>query len=402
MDYLLEYKGFRASAGHLLNNLMEDKDFIDVTLACEENQQIKAHKVVLSSSSPVFKNILVNNPHKNPIIYLTDVKFNELRLILQFMYLGKTKVLRDDLDKFLAAANKLKISGLADLNQDRSNIANLSSGNEGSSSTKEKPARIPANDPIATSSKATTEESVPNLKKEIFEEQSKGDDYQRNNDQENHGLVNNENSMDSTKGKEMLAVFDGILTDKDNEDSQTSTSSSVGGESSKMDDDDDGSKEQDLYEAISSNIKKQLEDRKKFPCDHCGYAATQKGNLTQHKKRMHGVESTPMKNPGPTPFKKPLPPGSEENATPWKTPRRGRSTESLEPMTWKKAGEETPSKSGLQCEQCSYKASSKQTLKVHVDAKHEGKKFECKFCEYKSSYRSGVYIHEKKSHSAST
>ena len=34
--------------------LREGKDFSDVTLACEDGQQVEAHKVVLTSSSPFF------------------------------------------------------------------------------------------------------------------------------------------------------------------------------------------------------------------------------------------------------------------------------------------------------------------------------------------------------------
>ena len=33
-------------------NLIEDKDFSDVTLACEDGQQVEAHKVILAASSP--------------------------------------------------------------------------------------------------------------------------------------------------------------------------------------------------------------------------------------------------------------------------------------------------------------------------------------------------------------
>ena len=39
------------------HHLKEDKDFVDVTLACN-SQQFTAHKVVLSACSPYFKNLL--------------------------------------------------------------------------------------------------------------------------------------------------------------------------------------------------------------------------------------------------------------------------------------------------------------------------------------------------------
>ena len=41
----------------------QDTDFIDVTLACEDGKQSKAHKVVHSSSSSVVQSILKNSTH---------------------------------------------------------------------------------------------------------------------------------------------------------------------------------------------------------------------------------------------------------------------------------------------------------------------------------------------------
>ena len=43
--------------------LREDKDFADVTLACEDGQQIEVHKTVLASSSPFFMEILKIRKH---------------------------------------------------------------------------------------------------------------------------------------------------------------------------------------------------------------------------------------------------------------------------------------------------------------------------------------------------
>ena len=44
-------------------NLKEDKEFADVTLVCEDDQQVEAHKVILAASSPFFENILKKNRH---------------------------------------------------------------------------------------------------------------------------------------------------------------------------------------------------------------------------------------------------------------------------------------------------------------------------------------------------
>ena len=56
-------------------NLREDKEFADVTLACEDGQQVDAHKVILGASSPFFQKILTRNKHPHPLIFMKGSKF---------------------------------------------------------------------------------------------------------------------------------------------------------------------------------------------------------------------------------------------------------------------------------------------------------------------------------------
>ena len=53
--------------------------------------------------------ILINNPHQHPLIYLKGIKYESLKLILRFMYLGETKVSEEELQSFLTAAEELKV-----------------------------------------------------------------------------------------------------------------------------------------------------------------------------------------------------------------------------------------------------------------------------------------------------
>ena len=57
-----------------LKDLLDDTDFSDVTLVCDDAQQLKAHKVVLAHNSTFFRNILVTNPHPYPLLYMKGVK----------------------------------------------------------------------------------------------------------------------------------------------------------------------------------------------------------------------------------------------------------------------------------------------------------------------------------------
>ena len=56
----LQWNDFRENISSAFGDLRQDKEFTDVTLACEDGQQVEAHKVVLVASSPFFMNLLKN------------------------------------------------------------------------------------------------------------------------------------------------------------------------------------------------------------------------------------------------------------------------------------------------------------------------------------------------------
>ena len=102
---------FNRHSVETLQSLLQDSAFNDVTLVCEDQRQIKGHKVILSSGSKLFKEILLKNPHPNPIIYL-KLTYDHLNSIVRFIYLGQCEVDQNDIDNFLATAQDLLIDGL--------------------------------------------------------------------------------------------------------------------------------------------------------------------------------------------------------------------------------------------------------------------------------------------------
>ena len=58
---LLQWNDFREHVNKAFGNLIDDNDFTDVTLACVDGQQVRAHKVILAASSPFFQNLLRSN-----------------------------------------------------------------------------------------------------------------------------------------------------------------------------------------------------------------------------------------------------------------------------------------------------------------------------------------------------
>ena len=82
-----------------------------MTLACEE-EQVQAHKVILSACSPFFRAVLRKNPHSHPLLYLKGVKYGDMQAVLNFMYHGEVNVAQEDLNSFLSVAEELKVKGL--------------------------------------------------------------------------------------------------------------------------------------------------------------------------------------------------------------------------------------------------------------------------------------------------
>jgi len=110
----LKWNDFQANYCESLRDMRGDQDFADVTLACEGDVQIEAHKIILSASSPFFKNVLKKNKHSHPLIFLKGLKNTLLVSILDFIYDGEVNIAHDDLNEFLAAAEDLKVKGLSE------------------------------------------------------------------------------------------------------------------------------------------------------------------------------------------------------------------------------------------------------------------------------------------------
>jgi len=109
--FCLRWNDFESNISTAFRELREDKDFFDVTLACDDDQ-IEAHKVILSACSPFFKSILKRNRHQHPLLYLKGVKFTDLVAVLNFMYHGEVNVAQEELNTFLGIAEELKVKGL--------------------------------------------------------------------------------------------------------------------------------------------------------------------------------------------------------------------------------------------------------------------------------------------------
>ena len=109
--FCLRWNDFESNVSSSLKDIREEKDFFDVTLACDDSQ-VEAHKVIIAACSPFFRSVLKKNPHQHPLLYLKGVRYKELICVLNFMYQGEVNVAQEELNSFLAVAEDLQVKGL--------------------------------------------------------------------------------------------------------------------------------------------------------------------------------------------------------------------------------------------------------------------------------------------------
>ena len=137
--YCLRLKDFDENICTSWQEIQNDTDFCDVTLACED-KQVNAHKIILSSCSPVLRTILKQKTNQQPLIYLRGVKYADLLHLLGFIYQGEVRIAAEDLDSFMTVAEDLKIKGLYEEN---TNVENCVAKERSYDEIKATPKRIP-------------------------------------------------------------------------------------------------------------------------------------------------------------------------------------------------------------------------------------------------------------------
>ncbi len=114
-NFVLRWNDFQSNVASSFRDLRLEEDFFDVTLACDEDHQLQAHKVVLAASSAFFRGMLRRNPAQHPVLVMPpNVRFSELAALLDFVYHGEVTVPNDELNSLLRLANLLKVKGLVD------------------------------------------------------------------------------------------------------------------------------------------------------------------------------------------------------------------------------------------------------------------------------------------------
>ena len=118
-NYFFKRNDFGENSSSTFKFLRNDKDFTDMTLACDDHHDIEAHKVILSAYSKFFDKILRQSKHPHPLIYLMGVKSRYLVSIVDCIYHGEVRIPQQDLKEFMLFATELKIKGLGEDGSDK-------------------------------------------------------------------------------------------------------------------------------------------------------------------------------------------------------------------------------------------------------------------------------------------
>jgi len=121
-QYCLRWNNHQHNLLSVFEDLLNHEAFVDVTIACD-GLNLKAHKMVLSACSPYFQSMFYNTPDKHPVVFLKDVRYDEMKALLEFMYRGEVSVDQENLSSLLKVAEGLKIKGLADVSESHSALA---------------------------------------------------------------------------------------------------------------------------------------------------------------------------------------------------------------------------------------------------------------------------------------
>ena len=207
--FCLKWNNHTNNLMKVFTELFDDQHFVDVTLACE-GSMIKAHKIVLSACSTYFKDLLLANPCKHPIVILKDIKFQDLKAIVNFMYYGEVNVSQSQIGGLLKTAETLQIKGLTQINNDEQNenqspkldnqsqnnsgqkqdvLSTSSSSSSSSSSCSKRKRRKRANRPKSEESGDESSQSSDNSEQTPVKRLNIGNNDITSNDSQNSNLV---------------------------------------------------------------------------------------------------------------------------------------------------------------------------------------------------------------------
>jgi L-rhamnose mutarotase len=110
--FCLKWNYFQTNISASFQEMRKEQDFSDITLTCDGDTRIEAHRVILAGSSNFFSRVLKQQQHPHPLLYMRGMTAGQLSAVVDFIYHGEANIYQEDLDTFLALAEELELKGL--------------------------------------------------------------------------------------------------------------------------------------------------------------------------------------------------------------------------------------------------------------------------------------------------
>jgi len=118
--YCMKLSDFDSNFVTSVTELRNSKELFDVTLFSDEETPFQAHKLVLSASSSVFRNIFKFKQNSSPLLYIRGLTNKDLTNVLEFLYKGEVVLAYTDVETFLKVSRDLKLKGMFEENYELS------------------------------------------------------------------------------------------------------------------------------------------------------------------------------------------------------------------------------------------------------------------------------------------
>ena len=342
----LRWEVFHSNLSCSLSNLYRESNSFDVTLVSDDQIQFQAHKFILSASSPVMKNLLLDNPHSHPLIYLRGIKQQELGFILQFLYHGEALIHENRANILFENAKDLQIKHLVNSFVTGSNVDNK----EDEHANIEEGAEI---DEIGT---------IRSL--DICDV----DEYEYDT-QSISSHIDESLSLD-------IPVYKPGMTRPD-----------CGNQLHKCGECGEGFK---WKTALLVHIRSKHEGIKYYLCNQCEYQSTGQGDLNKHKQSHQVYQATEKEH-----IK------THKDSSHEAIKYSCNQCEYLATTNGNLKNHKHSMHDGVKysCNQCEYLATWQGSLKTHKQSIHDGVKYSCKQCDYQATQRSSLKKHNQVKHS---
>ena len=105
----VDWKTYPTFLQNNYKNLYQSRSFSDVTLVSGDLHCVQAHRNILAGSSPVLEK-LISETGTNSVLYLRGISKENLESILQFLYLGETRIQIGSFYQFVEICKDLEIA----------------------------------------------------------------------------------------------------------------------------------------------------------------------------------------------------------------------------------------------------------------------------------------------------